>query len=65
VLALCYLARMENENTAILFVRVPQDLMSGLDDLLDQERKEHPGREVSRSDIVREILYRAVRKEKG
>ena len=46
----------------VLFVRAQQDLLEALDRLVDEEREKHPGRGITRSDIARELLYRAVAK---
>lgn len=46
----------------VLFVRINAELFSGLNKLVDRERQAHPGRTVTRADIVRDILYQAVRK---
>ncbi len=45
----------------VLFIRCARDLVTGLDVLVATERAKHPGRVVSRSDVAREILWRAVR----
>jgi len=44
--------------TEVLFIRVPIELVDRLDHETERQRKEQPHRTVSRSDVVREILYR-------
>ena len=43
-----------------LFIRVDQRLLNAIDALVKKNRKRQPGRSVSRSDVVREILYSAL-----
>lgn len=47
----------------VLFVRTNRELLSGLDKLVECERQAHPGRTITRADIVRDILYQAIRKK--
>lgn len=42
----------------VLFIRINRKMLDDLDSLLKDERLEHPGRKISRSDLVREILIR-------
>lgn len=42
----------------VLFVRVSRKMLDEIDALLKDERLEHPGRRISRSDLIREILIR-------
>lgn len=44
----------------VLFVRTSPDLLAALDAMVDRERRLRPGRTVSRADVARELLYRAV-----
>ena len=48
----------------VLFVRTNGDLLEALDALVDLERERRQGRTVSRSDLARELLYRAVAEER-
>ena len=45
----------------VLFVRINLELLYGLDGLVERERQAHPGRIVTRADIVRDILYQAIK----
>jgi hypothetical protein len=45
----------------VLYVRADERLLNLLDRLVDQERRQHPGRSVSRADVTRELLYTAAR----
>jgi hypothetical protein len=47
----------------VLYVRRAHDLVAALDLLVAVERAKRPGHLVSRSDVAREILWRAVRAE--
>ena len=47
---------------AHLGFRVDEDILAMLDERVEQLRAEHPGTNVARSDVAREILYRALRK---
>ena len=42
---------------AVLYVRIPLDLMELLDARVDEESLASPGRRVTRADVVRELLY--------
>jgi hypothetical protein len=44
----------------VLYIRVNDDLLRDLDRLTEQARCERRGRAISRADVAREILYRAV-----
>lgn len=44
----------------ILFIRVPEDIAAVLDRRAEHERKNHPGRRMSRTDVAREILWAAL-----
>ena len=46
--------------TEALFVRTNLELIQGLDKLVERERQAHPGRIVTRANIIRDILYQAV-----
>lgn len=45
-------------------MRTNGDLLEALDALVDLERERRQGRTVSRSDLARELLYRAVAEER-
>lgn len=47
--------------THVLFVRVDQTMLDALDKVRDVESQEHPGRVVSRADVVRELLSRGLK----
>ncbi len=49
--------------TEVLFVRTNKDLLNQLDQLVDLERERRKGRTISRADLARELLYRAVADE--
>ncbi len=46
----------------VLYIRAPKGLVEGLDKLVAKERKLRPGVVVSRSDLVREILYEGLKR---
>lgn len=46
--------------TEVLFVRISSDLRVRLNQRVEQERANYPGRTVSEADVVREILYEAL-----
>ena len=48
--------------TTVIYVRASKDLVKALDERLRQERTARPGRGVSRSDLVRDILYQTLRR---
>ena len=50
---------MDNLNR-VLYVRVADDILKGLDALAKQEKQKHPGRKVTRSDVARTILHKAI-----
>ena len=47
--------------TERLLVRVNMELIQGLDKLVERERQAHPGRIITRANIIRDILYQAVK----
>lgn len=47
----------------VLYIRVREDLVEALDQRLNQEKARHPGRTITRADIARELLYRAMKSE--
>lgn len=49
--------------TAVLYVRVTQEMSDALDKLADQERGAFPGRSVSKADIARDFLLAGCRRE--
>lgn len=49
--------------TEVLYIRVSFDLVELLDHEVERQRKEERGRVISRSDVVREILYREFSEE--
>lgn len=51
--------------TDVLFVRVAPDLTRKLEMLAEQERRKSPGRSISRADIARELLYRAIERKQS
>ena len=44
-------------------LRVPPDLVTLLDELVEKRSAERPGTSISRSDVIREALYKEVRAE--
>ncbi len=44
-------------------LRIPPDLVALLDELVEKRSAERPGTSISRSDVIREALYQAVRAE--
>lgn len=49
----------------VLYVRANDDLLDALDALVEKERESRPGRVISRADVARDLLYRAVRTVKN
>lgn len=49
----------------MLGIRVPPDLIAALDREVERLAAERPGARTSRSDAVREILYKALTPAKG
>jgi hypothetical protein len=45
----------------VLYVHVDQGLLTWLDERAEEERKKSPGRRITRSDIVRELLLAAAK----
>jgi metal-responsive CopG/Arc/MetJ family transcriptional regulator len=41
-------------------VRVPDDLVRKIDEEVARRRQANPGSEVSRSDVIRDVLYRSL-----
>jgi len=54
-------AMCEAKRTMQIFVRMPEDLVTALDRHLERLRAEQPGTNLSRSDVIRLLLYRALR----
>jgi hypothetical protein len=50
-----------SERRAVLFVRVEPLLVEGLDRIAREETKARRGTETSRSDVVRTLLWEAIR----
>ena len=48
----------------VLFVRAPEDLLAALDSRVESERDAHPGHNVSRADVARQLLYEALKHQK-
>lgn len=46
----------------MLWVKMPDHLVEAIDAIVEKERKAHPGRRVSRADVVRELIAKAVAK---
>lgn len=46
--------------TEVLYIRATPDLIDALDLLAERERTASPGRGISRADVAREILYKAI-----
>jgi metal-responsive CopG/Arc/MetJ family transcriptional regulator len=51
----------EAKRTLQIFVRMPEDLVTALDRYLERLRTEQPGTNLSRSDVIRLLLYRALK----
>lgn len=47
-------------NEVMLTARVPQSLLDGLDRLMERKRKAEPGRNLTRADLVRMLLFQAI-----
>jgi Arc/MetJ-type ribon-helix-helix transcriptional regulator len=45
-----------------LAVRMPTDLLAMIDREVDRRREASPGTDVSRSDVIRDVLYRDLMK---
>lgn len=56
------MSRKSQGFTEVLYVRAPVDLIVLLDREVTRRREADPGRNLSRSDVVREILYRELGK---
>ena len=50
----------EAKRTRQIFVRMPEDLVIALDDYVQYMRAEQPGTNLSRSDAIRLLLYKAL-----
>jgi hypothetical protein len=50
----------EAKQTRQIFVRMPEDLIIALDRYLERMRAEQPGANLSRSDVIRLLLYKAL-----
>ena len=48
----------------VLFVRADEKLLAALDALAAEQREAHEGRTVSRADVARELLHRALKDTK-
>lgn len=54
---------MREDKTEMLYARVPQTLLNALDRYVDVMIDERPGAHATRSDAIRELLYKALRAE--
>jgi len=52
------------ELSSVLYVRVTNDVLKGLDNMAKTEEKKKPGTKVTRSDVARTILLRALKRKK-
>jgi hypothetical protein len=50
----------EAKPTRQIFVRMPEDLVTALDHYVESMRAKQPGTNLSRSDAIRFLLYRAL-----
>ncbi len=50
--------KMGSGSEGVIFTRAPKPLIKALDKRVRAERDAHPERAISRSDVVREILWR-------
>jgi hypothetical protein len=50
----------EAKRTRQIFVRMPEDLLTALDHYTERMRAEQPGVNLSRSDVIRLLLSRAL-----
>ena len=55
---------MTEQMTKVLFTRIPKTLSRMLDAAVKQQRKENPHNPPSKSDVVRQILYKGLTKPK-
>jgi hypothetical protein len=46
--------------TPIIFARVPRALVAALDRRVKQQQRQQPGARVTRSDVIRQLLYQAL-----
>ena len=53
--------KVQGRLTQILFVRVSTWMIDQLDEILFQAQKNNPGSVISRADLVREMLEKAIR----
>jgi hypothetical protein len=54
--------RAEHET---LHVRADSALIEGLDKIVHAEESAHPGRTITRADVIRELLHEGIRSRKG
>lgn len=54
---------MLEEKTVTIYARIPPSLLVVLDDYLAAMAEERPGLHTTRSDAIRELLYKALRAE--
>jgi hypothetical protein len=50
----------EGRRTRQIFVRMPEDLVTALDRYMESMRAKQPGTNLSRSDVIRFLLYKAL-----
>ena len=57
------MAKREPDPSEVIQInlRLPRELVTGIDELLAREKEQRPGMSISRSDVIRDVLYRAVR----
>jgi Arc/MetJ-type ribon-helix-helix transcriptional regulator len=46
-------------------IRMPPDLVDALDEEVRLEQREHPGRMITRSDLIREACYRLLEERRA
>ena len=56
--------KAEHGLNKVLFVRADERLLEALDAVVQQQRMLHEGRTVSRADVARELLHRALKDAK-
>ena len=47
---------LQEQLSRAFYIRVTEDLLEAIDELVEQQRREDPGRLISRSDVARRIL---------
>ena len=52
---------LEKQLSQSFYIRVTEDLLEAIDELVEQQRREDPGRLISRSDVARRILTEGTR----